>query len=95
MYIGKVLDVLEASHLGFSIVFIGKERKMAKVYVISNTNIFYNVAIIVDSSSHIKNIDIYRVERKDESKTEVSQENEISDEIRSILEQDLSKMIVK
>ena len=68
---------------------------MAKVYVISNTNIFYNVAIIVDSSSHIKNIDIYRVERKDESKTEVSQENEISDEIRSILEQDLSKMIVK
>lgn len=70
-------------------VFMGKERKLAKVYETGDRKLSYNISIMVDSSNHITRIDAYRVMWSEGSGAEVLEVNAISDDIESELEKDL------
>lgn len=89
---GKRANPLTASLEGFSIVFIGKNRKLAKVYETGDKQISYNVSIVVDSSNYIRQIDAYKVVWSGGSGAEVQEETSIPDDLTSNLENDLRKM---
>ena len=89
---GKNANLLTASLEGFSMLLMGKERKLAKVYETGNAKLSYNISIVVDSSNHITKIDAYRVEWAEGSGAEVIEETNIPDDIMSNLEKDLLKI---
>ncbi len=91
-FTGKNANLLTASLEGFSMLLMGKERKLAKVYETGNAKLSYNISIMVDSSNHITKIDAYRVEWAEGSGAEVFEDTDIPDDIRSDLENDLVKI---
>jgi len=59
--IGKITDPIEASKIGFSFLFTGKQRKLVKMYYDKGSSKSYNVLVITDKSNRIIDIEIYEI----------------------------------
>ena len=61
MLAGKTVDPIKASKIGFSFLFMGEERKLAKMYHDKGGFRSYNISVIANKSNTIVGIEIYEV----------------------------------
>ena len=66
---GRIIDLLEASLLGYELIIIDKRKKIIKIYQ-KNNNVF-NVSIELDNSNHIEKIQTSKINWADKSKIEI------------------------
>ncbi|MBM3897610.1 MAG: hypothetical protein FJ358_03685 [Thaumarchaeota archaeon] len=61
MSIGKTIDPLKASKIGFSFLLMREERKLIKTYYDKEGHETYNVSIITDKANRISAIATYKI----------------------------------
>ena len=90
---GKIIDLLEASLLGYELIIIDKRKKIIKIYQ-KNNNVF-NVSIELDNSNHIEKIQINKINWADKSKIEIINSVILPKNIEEILNKDIMKITKK
>ena len=90
---GKIIDLLEASLLGYELIIIDKKKKIIKIYQ-KNNNVF-NVSIELDNSNHIEKIQISKINWADKSKIEIINSVILPKNIEEILNKDIMKITKK
>tara|TARA_B100001179_G_scaffold56168_1_gene38408 strand:+ start:2604 stop:2909 length:306 start_codon:yes stop_codon:yes gene_type:complete len=90
---GRIIDLLEASLLGYELIIIDKRKKIIKIYQ-KNNNVF-NVSIELDNSNHIEKIQISKINWADKSKIEIINSVILPKNIEEILNKDIMKITKK
>ena len=90
---GRIIDLLEASLLGYELIIIDKRKKIIKIYQ-KNNNVF-NVSIELDNSNHIEKIQINKINWADKSKIEIINSVILPKNIEEILNKDIMKITKK
>jgi len=90
---GRIIDLLEASLLGYELIIIDKKKKIIKIYQ-KNNNVF-NVSIELDNSNHIEKIQISKINWADKSKIEIINSVILPKNIEEILNKDIMKITKK
>ena len=52
MYEGKLVNLLEASLIGYELIYVDKKKKLTKIYT-NEESTSYNVSIALDSANKI------------------------------------------
>ena len=55
MHKGRLVNILEASLIGFELIYVDQKKKLTKIYTNKDTN-SYNVSISIDSANKITEI---------------------------------------
>ncbi len=90
---GRIIDLLEASLLGYELIIIDKRKKIIKIYQ-KNNNVF-NVSIELDNSNHIEKIQINKINWADKSKIEIINSVILPKNIEEIFKKDIIKITKK
>ena len=90
---GRIIDLLEASLLGYELIIIDKGKKIIKIYQ-KNNNVF-NVSIELDNSNHIEKIQINKINWADKSKIEIINSVILPKNIEEIFKKDIIKITKK
>ena len=90
---GRIIDLLEASLLGYELIIIDKGKKIIKIYQ-KNKNVF-NVSIELDNSNHIEKIQINKINWADKSKIEIINSVILPKNIEEIFKKDIIKITKK
>lgn len=91
--IGKVIDPFKASKIGFSVLFIGEQRKLVKMYYDKISSKSYNVSIISDKINRITAIEIYEIVQTGPQGASIGRIQITSPSITSEIKKDLAEII--
>ena len=61
MYDGKLVNLLEASLIGYELIYVDKKKKLTKIYT-DEESTSYNVSIALDSANRIIELQILQIE---------------------------------
>lgn len=90
MFKGRIIDLLEASSVGYELIIVDKKKKIIKIY--KNNNTVFNVSIELDNSNHIENIQTSKINWADKSKIEIIDSVILPKNIEKILNEDIKKI---
>ena len=90
MHKGKLVNILEASLIGFELIYVDQKKKLTKIYTNKDTN-SYNVSISIDSANKITEIEIFQI-NWDKDKTEITAIENYTDDIKNLVEKDIKKI---
>jgi hypothetical protein len=90
MFKGRIIDLLEASSVGYELIIVDKIKKIIKIY--KNNNNSFNVSIELDNSNHIEDIQISKINWADKSKIEIINSVILPKNIEKILNEDIKNM---
>lgn len=91
MYKGRLVNLLEASLIGFELIYIDKKKKLTKLYK-DNESISYNVSISIDSTNKISKLEIVQIKWGKNNKSEIIYLDNYPDEIKRNLDIDIKKI---
>ena len=60
MYEGKLVNLLEASLIGYELIYVDKKKKLTKIYT-NEESTSYNVSIALDSANKIIELQILQI----------------------------------
>ena len=60
MYKGKLVNLLEASLIGYELIYVDKKKKLTKIYSEEESNT-YNISIALDSTNKINELQIVQI----------------------------------
>ena len=60
MYKGKLVNLLEASLIGYELIYVDKKKKLTKMYT-SEESTAYNISIALDSTNKITELQILQI----------------------------------
>ena len=90
MHKGRLVNILEASLIGFELIYVDQKKKLTKIYTNKDTN-SYNVSISIDSANKIIEIEIFQI-NWDKDKTEITAIENYTDDIKNLVEKDIKKI---
>ena len=85
MYEGKLVNLLEASLIGYELIYVDKKKKLTKIYSEEESNT-YNVSIALDSTNKINELQILQIVWGKEN------EAEIRDNLQKSFDLDIKKI---
>ena len=60
MYEGKLVNLLEASLIGYELIYVDKKKKLTKIYT-NEESTSYNISIALDSANKIIELQILQI----------------------------------
>ena len=90
MHKGRLVNILEASLIGFELIYVDQKKKLTKIYTNKDTD-SYNVSISIDSANKITEIEIFQI-NWDKDKTEITAIENYTDDIKNLVEKDIKKI---
>ena len=90
MHKGRLVNILEASLIGFELIYVDQKKKLTKIYTNKDTD-SYNVSISIDSANKIVEIEIFQI-NWDKDKTEITAIENYTDDIKNLVEKDIKKI---
>jgi|TARA_B100001167_G_C16712821_1_gene277308 hypothetical protein len=90
MHKGRLVNILEASLIGFELIYVDQKKKLTKIYTNKDTD-SYNVSISIDSANKIIEIEIFQI-NWDKDKTEITAIENYTDDIKNLVEKDIKKI---
>ena len=91
MYNGKLVNLLEASLIGYELIYVDKKKKLTKIYWEEESN-SYNVSIALDSTNKINEIQIVQIIWGKENEAEIKELQIVPDNLQEILDSDIKKI---
>ena len=91
MYEGKLVNLLEASLIGYELIYVDKKKKLTKIYSEEESNT-YNVSIALDSTNKINEIQIVQIIWGKENEAEIKELQIVPDNLQEILDSDIKKI---
>ena len=91
MYNGKLVNLLEASLIGYELIYVDKKKKLTKIYSEEESN-SYNVSIALDSTNKINEIQILQIIWGKENEAEIKELQIVPDNLQEILDSDIKKI---
>ena len=91
MYEGKLVNLLEASLIGYELIYVDKKKKLTKIYSEEESNT-YNVSIALDSTNKINEIQIVQIIWGKENEAEIKELQTVPDNLQEILDSDIKKI---
>ena len=91
MYEGKLVNLLEASLIGYELIYVDKKKKLTKIYSEEESN-SYNVSIALDSTNKINEIQIVQIIWGKENEAEIKELQIVPDNLQEILDSDIKKI---
>jgi len=91
MYNGKLVNLLEASLIGYELIYVDKKKKLTKIYSEEESN-SYNVSIALDSTNKINEIQIVQIIWGKENEAEIKELQIVPDNLQEILDSDIKKI---
>ena len=88
MHKGRLVNILEASLIGFELIYVDQKKKLTKIYTNKDTD-SYNVSISIDSANKIIEIEILQI-NWDKDKTEITAIENYTDDIKNLVEKDIN-----
>ena len=70
MYKGKLVNLLEASLIGYELIYVDKKKKLTKIYSEEESNT-YNISIALDSTNKINELQIVQIVWGKENEAEI------------------------
>ncbi len=92
-FIGKRVDLIKVSQLGFSILFLGEDKKLAKLYYVKEAEKSYNVSVVLDRSNKITGFEIYEVVQTDSQGASIERVDVAPPSVAHLIEKDVSQII--
>ena len=90
MHKGRLVNILEASLIGFELIYVDQKKKLTKIYTNKDTD-SYNVSISIDSANKIIEIEIFQI-NWDKDKTEITAIENYTDDIKNLVEKDIKNI---
>ena len=91
MYNGKLVNLLEASLIGYELIYVDKKKKLTNIYSEEESN-SYNVSIALDSTNKINEIQIVQIIWGKENEAEIKELQIVPDNLQEILDSDIKKI---
>lgn len=92
-FIGKRADLIRASQLGFSFLFLGEDKKLAKLYYVKEAEKSYNVSLILDKSNKITGFEIYEVVQTGSQGASIGRVDDAPPSVAHLIEKDVAQII--
>lgn len=92
-FIGKRADLIKASQLGFSFLFLGEDKKLVKLYYIKEAEKSYNVLLILDKSNKITGFEIYEVVQTGSQGASIERVGDAPPSVAPLIKKDVSRII--
>ena len=93
MYKGKLVNLLEASLIGYELIYVdnGKKKKLTKMYT-SEESTAYNISIALDSTNKITELQILQIIWGKDNEAEIVELKEAPNKLNKDLESDIVKI---
>ena len=91
MYEGKLVNLLEASLIGYELFYVDKIKKLSKIYTnVESTS--YNVSIALDSANKIIELQILQIIWGKDNEAEMAELDKFPDKVNKYLDLDMKKI---
>ncbi|MBH59198.1 MAG: hypothetical protein CMO19_02120 [Thaumarchaeota archaeon] len=91
MYEGELVNLLEASLIGYELIYVDKKKKLTKIYSEEESN-SYNVSISLDSINKINELQIVQIVWGKENEAEIRELEIIPEKLQKSLDLDIKKI---
>ena len=91
MHKGRLVNILEASLIGFELIYVDQKKKLTKIYTNKDTD-SYNVSISIDSANKIVEIEIFQINWDKDKEAEITTIENYTDDIKNLVEKDIKKI---
>ena len=91
MYEGKLVNLLEASLIGYELIYVDKKKKLTKIYT-NEESTSYNVSIALDSANKIIELQILQIIWGKDNEAEMAELDEFPDKVNKYLNLDMKKI---
>ena len=91
MYEGKLVNLLEASLIGYELIYVDKKKKLTKIYT-NEESTSYNVSIALDSANKIIELQILQIIWGKDNEAEMAELDKFPDKVNKDLDLDMKKI---
>ena len=91
MYEGKLVNLLEASLIGYELIYVDKKKKLTKIYT-NEESTSYNVSIALDSANKIIELQILQIIWGEDNEAEMAELDKFPDKVNKYLDLDMKKI---
>lgn len=91
MYEGKLVNLLEASLIGYELIYVDKKKKLTKIYT-DEESTSYNVSIALDSANRIIELQILQIIWGKDNEAEMAELDKFPDKVNKYLDLDMKKI---
>tara|TARA_Y100001949_G_C15692203_1_gene202918 strand:- start:154 stop:438 length:285 start_codon:yes stop_codon:yes gene_type:complete len=91
MYEGKLVNLLEASLIGYELIYVDKKKKLTKIYT-NEESTSYNVSIALDSANKIIELQILQIIWGKDNEAEMAELDKFPDKVNKYLNLDMKKI---
>jgi len=91
MYEGKLVNLLEASLIGYELIYVDKKKKLIKIYT-NEESTSYNVSIALDSANKIIELQILQIIWGKDNEAEMAELDKFPDKVNKYLDLDMKKI---
>ena len=91
MYEGKLVNLLEASLIGYELIYVDKKKKLTKIYT-NEESTSYNVSIALDSANKIIELQILQIIWGKNNEAEMAELDKFPDKVNKYLNLDMKKI---
>ena len=88
MYEGKLVNLLEASLIGYELIYVDKKKKLTKIYT-NEESTSYNVSIALDSANKIIELQILQIIWGKDNEAEMAELDKFPDKVNKYLNLDM------
>ena len=91
MYEGKLVNLLEASLIGYELIYVDKKKKLTKIYT-NEESTSYNVSIALDSANKIIELQILQIIWGKDNEAEMVELDRFPNKVNKYLDLDMKKI---
>ena len=91
MYEGKLVNLLEASLIGYELIYVDKKKKLTKIYT-NEESTSYNVSIALDSANKIIELQILQIIWGKDNEAEMVELDRFPNKVNKYLNSDMKKI---
>ncbi len=91
MYEGKLVNLLEASLIGYELIYVDKKKKLIKIYT-NEESTSYNVSIALDSANKIIELQILQIIWGKDNEAEMVELDRFPNKVNKYLNSDMKKI---
>jgi|TARA_B110000263_G_scaffold227388_1_gene219670 hypothetical protein len=91
MYEGKLVNLLEASLIGYELIYVDKKKKLIKIYT-NEESTSYNVSIALDSANKIIELQILQIIWGKDNEAEMAELDRFPNKVNKYFNSDMKKI---
>ena len=91
MYEGKLVNLLEASLIGYELIYVDKKKKLIKIYT-NEESTSYNVSIALDSANKIIELQILQIIWGKDNEAEMVELDRCPNKVNKYFNSDMKKI---